>query len=679
MIINLLILSSVLGIGYQNWRAQKQLYNKKLILQQKQYTKRLKENKTEEKLVTSPVNERRTTKDLIYTSVAISFASVGYLVYSPLSWFAAPFMLFAMRRKLYITWELLKKGKIDVETLSTMTILGAIIGQHFFIGSLLSFISTLGDILTSRVLRDSHHQLIDIYQDIPKKVWLLKDNIEIFVPLSEIRAGDVLVVGAGELIPADGQIVWGVAGIDEHRFTGESMPVEKSQGDKVFAMTIVLSGKIHFLVEKAGAETSATKIAEVLNQTSDYKSLSVLKFEAFSRQLVKPALISSLVALPLFGFESAVAVLFVHPKERLKIAGSLSLSHYLKQSMDEGILIKDGRSLDLLSQVDTIIFDKTGTLTEEQPHVGNIYSFSEYVENEILQFAVIAEHKQTHPLARAILKEAKQRDIAFYEPKHSEYRLGYGVKVTIKEKTITVGSYRFMTLENIDIPESVKYTQETARQQGHSLIMIAIDKQLVGAIELLPTIRPEAKATIQKLKQLAQIKKIYIISGDAETPTAHLAKELNIDHYFAHTLPQQKAEIIEKLQQEGHFICYIGDGINDAIAMKQAQVSISLNGASQLATDTAQILLLDQGIQHLPRLFELAQGFNHHMNVQQAMILVPSIFGIGTIFLTGAGMSGMMVLTMLSLSTSIGYSLYTGYPVVENDKKQQLAHKPNLP
>lgn len=675
MIINLIILGSVLGIGYQNWRQQKQLYNQKLIRQQKQQTKHLKENKVEEKLAISSSSKRRTTTDLVYTSIAIGFASVGYLAYPPLSWLASPFMLLAMRRKVYITWKLLKKGKIDVETLSTMTILGAIIGQHFFIGSLLAFVSTLGDILTARVLRDSHHQLIDIYQDMPKTVWLLKDTVEISVPVTELHAGDILVVSAGELIPADGQIVWGVAGIDEHRFTGESMPVEKGQGDQVFAMTIVLSGKIHLLVEKAGAETSATKIAAVLNQTSDYKSLTVLKFEAFSRQLVKPTLMTGIVALPLFGFESAVAVLFAHPKERLKIAGSLSLSHYLKQSMDEGILIKDGRSLDLLSQVDTLVFDKTGTLTEAQPHVGTIYSFSDYKENEILQFAVIAEYKQTHPLAQAILKEAKQRGIAFCEPEYSEYRLGYGIKVTMKERTITVGSCRFMASENIDISEFGQSIQETARQQGHSLIMVAVDKQLIGAIELLPTIRPEAKATIQKLKQLAQIKKIYIISGDAETPTAHLAKELNIDHYFAHTLPQQKAEIIEKLQQEGHFVCYIGDGINDAIAMKQAQVSISLTGASQLAADTAQILLLDQGINHLCRLFDLAQGFSYHMNIQQSMILVPSVFGISAVFLTGAGISGMMMLTMLSLSASIGYSLYAGYPVVENNKKQPLDHK----
>lgn len=670
MIINLIILGGVLGIGYRSWREQKKLYNQKLLDQQQQITKYLKKNeKGEEELDTSPTAKRRTSQDLISLSVAMGCSFIGYWVYPPLYYLTPPFILFATRKKLYTAWILLKKGKIDVETLSTMTIFGAIIGQRFFIGSLLAFVNTTGDVLTSRVIRESHHQLVDIYQEMPKTVWLLKDHVEMSVPLSEIQAGDILVVSAGELIPADGQIVWGVAGIDEHRFTGESMPAEKSQGDPVFAMTVVLSGKIHFQVEKAGAETSAMKIAEVLNQTSDYKSLTVLESEAFSRQLIKPALITGTVAWPLFGFDPAVGVLYAHPKERLKVAAPLSLLRYLKQSMDEGMLIKDGRSLELLNQVNIIVFDKTGTLTEEQPHIGNIYSFSDYGENDILHFAAIAEHKQTHPLAQAVLNEVKQRGIASCEPEHSEYHLGYGVKVIVKGQTIILGSHRFMASEGIDIPEFGQQLQEIARQQGHGLIMVAVDKQLIGTIELLPTIRPEAKAAIQRLKQLKQIKKTYIISGDAEAPTACLAKELGIDHYFAQTLPQQKAELIEKLQQEGNFVCYVGDGINDAIAMKQAQVSVSLNGASQLATDTAQILLLDQGINHLPRLFELAQAFNHHMNVQLSVILVPSVFGISTIFLTGMGMSGMMILNMLSLSASIGYSLHAGRPTVTSGEE----------
>lgn len=554
-------------------------------------------------------------------------------------------------------WRQLKEGRVGVEALSSMAISGAIIGGRFFIGSFFGFISALGDYLSARVIDDSHHQLIDVFQDIPKSVWLLTDGVEVSVPFDEVQAGDILVVTAGEIIPADGRIIWGVAGIDEHHFTGESVPAEKARGDEVFAMTLVLSGKIHVEIEKAGSETSAMKIVDILNHTADYKSSTVLEAQALSRHLVNPTLIVSGLTWPLFGFTSAVGVLFSHPKERLQISAPISLMRYLKHSMHEGVLIKDGRSLELLYKVDTIVFDKTGTLTEDRPRIGGIHLFSSYSENEILYFAAIAEHKHTHPLAQAIFAEAKARGIEICEPEQSEYRLGYGVKVRSRGETILIGSLRFMSAESVAVPQRLHRLQEDCRLLGHGLIMLALGTQLIGAMELLPTIRPEAKRTISTLKQLKQIKKTYIISGDHEAPTRKLAAELGIDDYFAQTLPQQKAELIEKLQQQGNFVCFIGDGVNDAIAMKQAQVSISLNGASQLATDTAQILLLDQGIAHLPGLFKLAGRFNRHMKRQLSMILGPSVFGISMILLAGWGMTSIMVLNMLGIGATLAYSL----------------------
>lgn len=671
MIASLMVLGGVLLVGHNSWRTQKKLYSLKLLQQQKSKTERLKSEGGSEantNLVTSPKKKRRTVKELGSLSIAMAFSAAGNLYYQPLYFCAPIFILFAVRKRFRVAFQSLKKKEIDVETLQSLSIIGAIAGLHFFVASLLAFINVLGDVLTSRIIRKSHHQLIDIFQDIPKTVWVLKDGVELECPLTEIQVGDILVVSAGETIPADGKIVWGSAGIDEHRFTGESIPVEKSEDDQVYAMTLVLSGKIHLEIEKAGSETSAMKIAEVLNQTSDYKSSTVLESEAFSRQLVKPALLTSAIALPLSGFNAAVGVLYAHPKERLKVAAPLSLLRYLKQSMDEGILIKDGRSLELLSQVDTIVFDKTGTLTEEQPKIGSIYPLANYDTDDILCFAATAEHKQKHPLALAILDEAKRRKLNISEPEHSECHLGYGIKVRNKEHTIVVGSPRFIQSEGAKISEFAEQLQDNARQQGHGLIMVAVDKKLIGCIELLPTLRSEAESVINALKKLKQIKKTYIISGDMEAPTARLAKELGIDHYFAQTLPLQKAELIEQLQQQGNFVCYIGDGINDTIAMKQAQVSISLNGASQLATDTAQILLLDKGIGHLPRLFELAQGFSRHMRIQLSVILVPSMLGISTIFLTGMGMSGMMFLNMGSLITSISYALFDR-PKQKNDQQ----------
>lgn len=177
--------------------------------------------------------------------------------------------------------------------------------------------------------------------------------MEISIPLSQVKIGDILVVNVGEVILADGHIVRGMAGIDQHRLTGESVPVEKGEGEDVFAMTIVLSGKIQVRVDKAGAETTAMKITEILNHTAEYKSLTNLHAETFSRHLVHPALITA-----------AVAVLFIHPKTRLSVSALMSLLKHRHQASEQGILIKDGRSLELLNQVDTLVFDKTGTLTD---------------------------------------------------------------------------------------------------------------------------------------------------------------------------------------------------------------------------------------------------------------------------------------------------------------------------
>jgi heavy metal translocating P-type ATPase len=662
MIFELGILTIIFGIGYKNFQQQKEKYTKDLLHKQKQETQHLQMSKNGE--ILNPVLETRskrtmarTPRDLVILSGAVMLSLVGYWIYYPFSYLVPILVIYASRKRMFFAWNQLKKGQIEVETLSSVSIIGTMIWHHFFIGSLLGFINTFGHYLSSRVINDSQYKLIDVFKDMPESVWLLKDGIEMSVPLVEVQAGDILSVSAGEIVPADGKIIWGVAGIDEHQFTGESIPVEKGKDDEVFAMTLVVSGKIHFVIEKAGKTSSAMQIADILNHTADYKSSTVLEAQALSRQLVKPAFLVSGLIWPVFGFSAAIGVLLAHPKERLQVSAPISLMAYLRQSMKEGMLIKDGRSLELIYKVDTVIFDKTGTLTEDKPHIGDIHTFSDHNENQVLHYAAIAEHKQTHPLAQAVITKAKQRGLKISEPEYSEYRLGYGIKVTYQEQTIIVGSIRFMTTEGIFVPELAQQLQNDCRLLGHGLIMIALNGQLIGAIELLPTIRPEAKTVIQALKQLKQIKKTYIISGDHEAPTRKLANELDIDHYFAQTLPQQKAKLIEKLQQQGHFVCFIGDGINDAIAMKQAQVSISLSGASQLATDTAQILLLNKGIANLPRLFELAKGFNYHMKNQFAMILGPSIFGLSMIILGGWGMNGIMILNMAALTTTLGYSM----------------------
>ena len=205
--------------------------------------------------------------------------------------------------------------------------------------------------------------------------------------------------------------------------------------------------------------------------------------------------------------------------------------------MNEGVLIKDGRSLELLNQVDTIVFDKTGTLTEVQPGIGEIYSFSSYEEDDILRFAAIAEHKQNHPLALTILSEAERRGLDIPTPEYGECKLGYGVKAKFEETIVVAGSLRFIHLEGICVPLSVQSLVEATQETGCGLIMVAKDHVLLGCIKLLPSLRPEVKGVIDSLKRCKSIKKIYIISGDMEEPTARLAQDLNTVSYTHLTLP----------------------------------------------------------------------------------------------------------------------------------------------
>ncbi|MEZ4736034.1 MAG: HAD-IC family P-type ATPase [Caldilineaceae bacterium] len=288
----------------------------------------------------------------------------------------------------------------------------------------------------------------------------------------------------------------------------------------------------------------------------------------------------------------------------LWISGPLALRNFLTVATRRSILIKDGRSLELLTEIDTVVFDKTGTLTLEQPHVTHIHPFADVDAHDLLRYAAAAEHRQTHPIARAILAYAEEQQIRLPAIDETRYEMGYGLQAEIEGKTIRVGSGRFMTLKKIALPSEVAFLQESGHAQGHSLVMVAMGDQLIGAIELEPTIRPEAKDVIERLRR--RNLDFYIISGDQEGPTQALAQKLGIDNYFANTLPENKAKLVAQLQEQGRAVCFVGDGINDSIALKKANVSVPLRGSTTVAMDTAQVVLMDTTLAQLPTLFALA-------------------------------------------------------------------------
>jgi Cu2+-exporting ATPase len=491
----------------------------------------------------------------------------------------------------------------------------------------------------------------------PDTVWVLKEGTEIEVPLADVIVDDIVVIRAGEVVPIDGTIIEGMAMIDQHALTGEAQPVEKETDEQIFSSTLIVSGQIQVKVTKAGHETTISKIAEILNNTAAYTTAIQSKGERWANLIAMPIVGLALLVIPTQGLLAATAVVHSTFGNRLRVLAPLGTLNYLHAAFGYGLLIKDGRAIEELNQVDTVLFDKTGTLTHEQPEVGRIIScHDDYSSNDILTYAATAERKLSHPLAYAILKKAEESNLVLPSLEDSKYHMGYGITVNIDNQVIRVGSARFMEMENMIIPEILKTAIKSSHLEGHSLVLVAINTEVAGAIEIESTLRPEVKAILAGLRQRG-IKHIAIVSGDHKYPTQKLAESLGMDSYFYEVLPRQKAEIVKQLQQQGRKVCFVGDGINDAIAMKTANVSVSLRGATAIATDSAQAVLMDGSLSHLCDLFDISHKLKNNLRRTLIFLIVPSAMSLGGALFLGLRLFGSVVITYTGFTIALGNAM----------------------
>ncbi|OUD12290.1 heavy metal translocating P-type ATPase [Thioflexithrix psekupsensis] len=599
--------------------------------------------------------QQRSGNNMLLSVGAVGLAALGMV--SPAFYLLGSAAVIYLGRHVYqLVWQDIKRGHIiSVYLVSSLLVLGMIATGQLLYSAIAAVLSGFMVRLIKNAENNSQQRLINVFSEHPTQVWIEKEGIEIEIEFADIQLGDIVIVQAGEIIPVDGEIRHGFASIDQHILTGESQPVERGIGEKVLAATLVLAGRIHIVVETAGEETVAANIGKMLNNTKSYKNEVMLRGKKIADSMLPLELGGSLVTWALLGPLPALGVLWSGLGYRMIMFGPISVLNYLQVLSRRGILIKDGRVFESLRQVDTIVFDKTGTLTEEQPTIGVIHVLADYDENQVLQFAASAEHRQPHPLARAIIHKAKTQGLTLEVSEQASYEVGYGIKVQLQQHTVRVGSARFMQREGLPLPLEINKLQQQAEEQGHSLVYVAVDEEVAGVLEIQPSIRPEALELMQYLKQRGIT--TYIISGDHEQPTRNIAQKLGVDHYFAETLPENKAQRVKQLCDAGKFVCFIGDGINDAIALKSAQVSISLKGASSAATDTAQIIFMDGTLVLLKRLFEFSDEFEETMQRNVAISFAPGIVNIAGIYLLHFGLTTSMILfyggTVVGLANSL--------------------------
>ncbi|MDP8263127.1 MAG: heavy metal translocating P-type ATPase [Candidatus Ancaeobacter aquaticus] len=539
--------------------------------------------------------------------------------------------------------QAIRKKKIGVDILDSIIVTMCLVGGSVFAGALMNWCLSLGRNILSKTEDDSKKLLVEIFGKQPRFVWLYKNGQEIEVSLTELKEGDIIVVNTGETVPVDGEVANGTAMIDQHTLTGESAPVEKIKGDKVFASTVLLAGKVYIRVMQTGDQTTSAKIRSVLVKTAGYKVKAQSRGEKLADKAVIPTLAMSFLGYAISGYDASLAIVNCDYGTGIRMAAPLGLLSTLALCAREGILVKDGRALENLPRIDTFLFDKTGTLTNEIPEVSDVIVADGISKEKVLMFAAAAEEKFTHPIAKAIIEKAKELNLKLPSRDESRYHVGYGITVGIKGDTVKVGSARFMGMESIKIPREIEEKVEVVRKDGGSAVMVAINDKLKGVILLNTMHRSEAHDIIQGLRKRG-VKEIVLISGDHEGPTKKLAEQLGMDRYFAEVLPREKGDYVKLLQKGKKKVAFVGDGINDSIALKRADVSISLKGASSIATDTAQIVFMDANIAKLTRLLDIAKELERNISLSWNMVAIPNtICIIGA--LTGAfGLTSSLIL-----------------------------------
>ncbi|MBI4993722.1 copper-translocating P-type ATPase [Candidatus Wolfebacteria bacterium] len=444
----------------------------------------------------------------------------------------------------------------------------------------------------------------------PKTAKVIRDNKEIEIRIEEMKINEIIIVKPGEKIPVDGIIIEGSSEIDESMITGESMPIHKEKNANVIAGTINKFGSFTFKATKIGKDTVLARIIKLVELAQGSKAPIQRLADLISSYFV-PAVIAvaALTFITWYSFDNfqmalmnMIGVLIIACPCALGLATPIAIMVSTGNAAKKGILVKDAESLEIGRKVDTIVFDKTGTLTKGKPALVDIINLT---NENILQIAGSLETKSEHPLARAILEEAKKQSIEFLEVKNFQAIGGKGTIGEINGKKILIGTEALIAESDIKISESIKNQKDALESQGKTAMLLAIGNEIAGIFAVADSLKPEAKKTIESLKKMRL--EVWMITGDNEKTARAIADEIGIENIMSRVLPENKVNKIKELQEKGKILAMVGDGINDAPALAQADLSIAMGEGSDIAMESASITLMRGDLALVPEIISLSQ------------------------------------------------------------------------
>ena len=481
-------------------------------------------------------------------------------------------------------------AKISSALLICIAMLAALaIGEMFAAGEV-AFIMALGALLEDTVTNRAKKGLRKLISLAPAQGRRIRDGEEEMIPAEEIRKGDVLRILAGETIPVDGKILTGETSVDQSIMTGESLPVDKTVGDEVFCGTINRFGAIDITAAKVGEDSSLQKLIRMAEDAENKQAPMQRIADRAASWLVPAALLIAVLAYVFTGnIVTGVTVLVVFCPCALVLATPTAIMAAIGQAAKHGVIIKSGESLEKMGKVDTIAFDKTGTLTYGRLEVSDIIPFdSSLTKKELLMLTASAEAKSEHPLGKAIAAKAKGESLHLTESEDFKMAAGKGVSAKVFGKNLLCGSEKYLLEQGVVIDGQVHSTLEKLRAEGKASVLVAEKNTCIGVIALSDVLRAEAKDMVSRLK--AMHTSTVLLTGDHKKTADYFAKQVGISEVRAELLPEEKVQSVEALRESGWKVCMIGDGVNDAPALKTADVGVAMGSmGSDIAVEAADI------------------------------------------------------------------------------------------
>ena len=516
-----------------------------------------------------------------------------------------PLVYLSIRRIVY------NKGisKISSALLISMAMFAAIAIGDIFAAGEVAFIMALGALLEEATTERAKKGLKKLISLAPVKGRKIQDNKEMMVPVESIQSGDYLRILPGETIPVDGRIINGETTVDQSIMTGESIPVDKIIDDDVFGGTINCFGAIDIIATKVGEDSSIQKMIQLIKNAEQKQAPIQRIADIVASRLVPIALMIACIGYLITGnIIVGVTVLVVFCPCALVLATPTAVMAAIGQATKHGVIIKSGEILETMGKVDTMAFDKTGTLTRGQLAVQSILAVdTDYSETDILQLAASAEAKSEHPIGKAIVSHAIEQDLEILDTTSFTMFVGKGIIAVIKGRELYCGNERFLEEHNIIVSESIQQAINVYRSEGKVSVIIADKEHIIGIITLSDTMRNDVINMISAISSLDMT--TVLLTGDSKEAATYIGKKSGVSEIHAELLPGEKVSIIESLQGKHHKVCMVGDGINDAPAMKTADVSIAMGTiGSDIAIETADIALMSDDLSKIPYIKRLSDA-----------------------------------------------------------------------